>query len=173
MNTNKSNYKTLYLLRHAKSSWSDHRLSDFERPLNKRGLTQAPQIAAILAAKEARPQVIVSSPANRAISTAKTMAVALGSTHSEIGSDKRIYEASVQTLLYLIQELEDDFDTVMLVGHNPGFSHLVNTISQQKVAPLPTCALVQIKLPIAHWHEVQPECGELISLDVPSRERQE
>ena len=170
MSTNKSNFKLLYLLRHAKSSWADHSMSDFERPLNKRGIQQASQIAAILASKELRPQVIISSPANRAFSTAKTMAVALGSDKSKIGSDKRIYEANIQTLMYLIQELDDDLASVMLVGHNPGFSHLVNTLSRQKVAPLPTCSLIQLKLDINHWSELEAECAELISADVPKRE---
>ena len=171
MSTNKSNYKILYLLRHAKSSWSDHSISDFDRPLNKRGIQQAPQIAAILASKEARPQVIISSPANRALSTAKIMAVAISSDRSKIGSDKRIYEANIQALMYLIQELDDELQTVMIVGHNPGFSYLVNTLSRQKVAPLPTCSLIQLKLEISHWNKLEAECGELISADAPSRDR--
>ncbi|PWR00402.1 SixA phosphatase family protein [Leucothrix pacifica] len=172
MSTNKSNFKLLYLLRHAKSSWADHSMSDFERPLNKRGIQQASQIAAILASKEPRPQVIISSPANRAFSTAKTMAVALGSDKSKIGSDKRIYEANIQTLMYLIQELDDDLESVMLVGHNPGFSHLVNTLSRQKVAPLPTCSLIQLRLDINQWSELEAECAELLSADAPKREDQ-
>ena len=171
MSTNKSNYKILYLLRHAKPSWSDHSISDFERPLNKRGIQQAPQIAAILASKEARPQVIISSPAERAFNTAKIMAVAISSDKSKIGSDKRIYEANIQTLMYLIQELDDDLQTVMIVGHNPGFSHLVNTLSRTKVAPLPTCSLIQLRLDISHWNELEAECGELISADAPSRDQ--
>lgn len=172
MSTKQSNYKVLYLLRHAKSSWSDHRLSDFDRPLNKRGIQQAPQIAALLAAKDARPQKIITSPANRALSTAKVMAVAIGSDETRIGSDKRIYEANIQTLMYLIQELDDTLQTVMLVGHNPGFSYLVNTLSRQKIAPLPTCALIQLKLEINHWHELKEECAELVSADIPSRNGQ-
>lgn len=170
MSTIKSNFKILYLLRHAKSSWTDRSISDFDRPLNKRGIQQAPEIAAILASKDARPQVIISSPANRAFSTAKTMAVALSSDKSKIGSDKRIYEANIQTLMYLIQELDDDLQSVLLVGHNPGFSYLVNTLSRQKVAPLPTCTLIQLRLDIEHWNELEAECGELISVDVPQRQ---
>ena len=169
MSTNNSNFKILYLLRHAKSSWADHSISDFDRPLNKRGIQQAPEIAAILASKDARPQAIISSPANRAFSTAKIMAVALSSDKSKIGSDKRIYEANIQTLMYLIQELDDDLESVLLVGHNPGFSHLVNTLSRQKVAPLPTCSLIQLRLDIEHWNELEAECGELLSADVPGR----
>jgi len=170
MTINKPNCKTLYLLRHAKSSWKDHRLSDFERPLNKRGIYQAPQIAAVLAAKEVRPQVIISSPANRAFSTAKIMAVALGSDRLEIGSDKRIYEANLNSLIYLIQEFDDEIDNVLLVGHNPGFSYLVNTLSRQKLAPLPTCTLIQLRLDVSKWSDIEAECAELISVDTPSRE---
>lgn len=171
MTTNEPNVKNLYLLRHAKSSWTDHSLGDFERPLNKRGIQQAPQIAAKLAAKEILPEVIISSPATRAFSTATTMAVATGSEKSKIVSDQRIYEANIQTLMYLIQELDDDLQTVMLVGHNPGFSYLINTLSRQKVAPLPTCALIHLRLDVSHWSETHEECAELISADVPTREK--
>ncbi len=168
MTIKESNCKTLYILRHAKSDWTNRSLSDFDRPLNKRGTQQAPQIAAVLTAKDARPQAIVSSPANRAFSTAKIMAAAVGSGTSKISSEKRIYEASAQTLMYLIQEFDDHLDTILLVGHNPGLSQLVNTLSRQKIAPLPTCALIQLRLDMQHWNELQPECAELISADVPS-----
>lgn len=170
MSINKSDYKILYLLRHAKSSWTDHNLSDFERPLNKLGTQQTLQIAAILAAKDALPQVIISSPANRAFSTAKAMAAAIGSDAPRIGSDKRIYEANIQTLMYLIQELDEDIRNILIVGHNPGLSYLVNTLSQKKVAPLPTCTLIQLRLNISQWNELKAECGELLSVDVPKRD---
>lgn len=169
MSINRSNHKILYLLRHAKSSWTDPSLSDFERPLNKCGVQQISQIAAILTAKEAHPQLIISSPASRAFSTAKPMAVSIGSDELRISSDNRVYEAKIQSLMYLIREFDENLDNIMLVGHNPGLSHLINTLSRQKVVPLPTCALVQLRLNINHWHELDAECAELISVDIPSR----
>ena len=170
MTTKSSNIKTLYLLRHAKSDWNDRTLSDFERPLNVRGAIQAPQIADVLAAKNNYPQAIISSPANRALSTAKIVAVQIGITENEIGSEKRIYEANILTLMYLLQETSDDIDCLLLVGHNPGMSGLVNTLSKQKAAPIPTCALIQLELEIDAWKDIAPECANLISIDVPKKE---
>ena len=170
MTTKTSKNKTLYLLRHAKSDWNDRTLSDFERPLNLRGTVQAPQIAKVLATKDNHPQVIISSPANRALSTAKIVAVQIGVSESEIGSEKRVYEANIFTLMYLLQETSNDIDCLLLVGHNPGMSGLVNTLSRQKVAPIPTCALIQLELEIDSWEELAPECANLIGVDVPKKE---
>jgi len=170
MTTNKSINKTLYLLRHAKSDWNDRTLSDFERPLNKRGIAQVPQITAVLATKNNVPQVIVSSPANRALSTAKIVAVSIGINESEIGSEKRIYEANIFTLMYLLQETSNEIDCLLLVGHNPGMSGLVNTLSKQKAAPIPTCALIELSLEIDAWEDLAPECANLISIEVPKKE---
>jgi len=170
MHMKPSKNKILYLLRHAKSSWNDHTLSDFERPLNKRGTSQLPEIAAVLTAKQHLPQVIISSPANRAFSTAKIMAISLCRDENEIGSEKRVYEATFSNLIYLLQETADEIDCLLLVGHNPGLSNLVNVLSKQKTAPLPTCALVELHLDIESWTEVAPECAELVALDVPTKE---
>ena len=161
--------KILYLLRHAKSDWNDRTLSDFERPLNARGITQVPQIAAVLAAKNNIPQAIVSSPANRAFSTAKGVATLIGINEQQIGSEKRVYEANILTLTYLLQETSNEIDCLLLVGHNPGMSGLVNTLSKQKVAPMPTCALVALELDIDEWGKLAPECANLMSVDVPEK----
>ena len=169
MTTNKTNTKTLYLLRHAKSDWSDRTLSDFERPLNARGIAQAPQIAAVLAAKDNYPKAIFSSPANRAFSTAKIVAVKIGIGEDEISSKKCVYEANIFTLMYLLQETDDEIDVLLLVGHNPGMSGLVNTLSKQKIAPIPTCALIELELEIDKWVDLAPECASLIAVDVPEK----
>jgi phosphohistidine phosphatase len=170
MITNKPRNKTLYILRHAKSDWSDRTLSDFDRPLNKRGIAQVPQIAAVLAAKNNFPQAIISSPANRAFSTAKIVAISVGITENQIGSEKRVYEANIFTLMYLLQETSNEIDCLLLVGHNPGVSGLVNTLSKQKAAPIPTCALIELELEIEAWEDIAPECAKLISIDVPKKE---
>lgn len=169
MTINTSKTKTLFLLRHAKSDWNDRTLSDFERPLNKRGETQIPPIAAVLAAKNNKPTFIISSPANRALSTAKAVATIVGISEEEIGSEKSIYEASITTLMYLLQGISNEIDCLLVVGHNPGMSHLVNTLSKQKAAPIPTCALIELELEINAWEDIAPECANLISIDVPEK----
>ncbi|RVU86329.1 histidine phosphatase family protein [Leucothrix sargassi] len=170
MTTKLSNNKTLYLLRHAKSDWSDRTLSDFERPLNTRGAVQLPQIAKALTTKDNCPKAVISSPASRALSTAKFVAAQIGITENEIGSEKRVYEANILTLLYLLQETSNEIDCLLLVGHNPGMSGLVNTLSKQKIAPIPTGALIQLSLEIDAWEDIEAECASLISVDVPTKE---
>jgi len=168
MSKKTSSYKTLFILRHAKSSWNDHQLSDFERPLNRRGYEQAPQIAEVLSKKTTLPQKVISSPANRALTTANFM-LELLPEKVKLKTDPRIYEATVNALLYQIQEISDTKNCVMIVGHNPGFSDLVNVLSQQKMPPLPTCALVELRLNIEHWSEAMPECATLIGFDKPPK----
>ena len=118
--------KTLYIARHAKSSWDDASLSDFERPLNKRGKRDAPFMAEKLKELGVKPDLILSSPAQRAKTTAKHYHEALG---SKLEFDERIYEASLMSLIYLIQEQFEKVDSLMIVGHNPGLTMLNDRVS--------------------------------------------
>lgn len=134
--------KTLYIARHAKSSWDDASLSDFERPLNKRGKKDAPFMAKLLKEKGIKPDLILSSPAKRAKTTAKHY-------HEELGSklkfDERIYEASLMSLIYLAQETFEHVDSLMIVGHNPGLTMLNDRLSDKSIYNIPTCAVVAIE----------------------------
>lgn len=154
--------KILYLARHAKSSWDDMRLSDFERPLNKRGERDAPMMAEILKAKGVTPQLILSSPALRAKRTAEIY-------HDVIGGilqfDRRIYEASPMSLLYLAQEALQDHDTLMIVGHNPALTELVNLLGDTPIYNLPTAAVVGL----AFDDEIAPGKGKTILYEYPQK----
>ena len=110
--------KTIYILRHAKSSWDNPNLADFERPLNKRGLESAPFIGEIIHKNNFQPDSVLSSPAERAKQTAFLVKEA-GKIEAEIQFDERIYEASPQQLLQVISELETDRESALLIGHNP------------------------------------------------------
>ena len=134
--------KLLYLARHAKSSWDDPTLSDFERPLNKRGKRDAPFIAGVLACRNVRPELIVSSPARRAEETAKTYHHYLG---GEFRFDSRIYEAGTMSLYYLILEYFDKTDTLMVVGHNPGLTELNNYLCNETIDNIPTAGIVALR----------------------------
>ncbi len=133
--------KTLYIARHAKSSWSDMSLSDFERPLNARGKRDAPFMANLLKEKNIHPELILSSPAKRAKKTAKHYHEAVG---GELRFDEGIYEASSMSLFYLVQEALQNVDSVMIVGHNPGLTALNDMLSDKSIFNIPTAGIVGI-----------------------------
>ena len=133
--------KILYIARHAKSSWSDMSLSDFERPLNARGKRDAPFMANLLKEKGIHPELILSSPAKRAKKTAKQYQEALG---GELRYDEGIYEASSMSLLSLVQEALQSVDSVMIVGHNPGLTALNDMLSDKSIYNIPTSGVVGI-----------------------------
>jgi phosphohistidine phosphatase len=151
--------KTLYLLRHAKSSWDDPGLKDFDRPLNKRGLKAAPKIGAYMLKEKIRPGIILSSPALRAKQTT-TMACERAGLSSLINFDERIYEASVQRLFEIVTGFADEIDTAMMVGHNPGFEELLSALTGESQR-MPTAALARINLKIEKWSELTGGCGNL------------
>jgi phosphohistidine phosphatase len=133
--------KTLYIARHAKSSWDDPTLSDFDRPLNARGMRDAPFMAGQLVRRGVHPDLILASPALRARTTAETYHAALG---GDLRFDERIYEASLMSLIYLVQEAFEQTDTLMLVGHNPGLTALNDHLGGPEVYNLPTAAVTAI-----------------------------
>ncbi len=160
--------KTLYLLRHAKSSWTDNSLADFDRPLNARGRNAAPFIGELMARKELLPELIISSPAKRAMGTALLVKEASGSNAS-IQYDERIYEANPQTLKNVISQVTAEFDSVLMVGHNPGIEGLIDHLTGN-LEPMPTAALAGISLNIAAWPEIEADCGKLDFIIRPSEE---
>src|SRR3954463_5520645 len=154
--------KRLYVLRHAKSSWDDASLADFDRPLNSRGRSAAPFMGNLMGERGFLPQVVVSSPAARARETAKLAAEAAGYS-DEIRFDKRIYEASAQTLNDVVSELDAEFDSAMIVGHNPGMEGLVRHLTGE-VTAMPTAALPIIDLNIDAWSDIGQNTAKLVEV---------
>ena len=146
--------KTLVLVRHAKSSWKDAALADRDRPLNQRGKRDAPEMGNKLADLVGAPDLIVSSPAARAIATARIVADAVGYPVDGIREDERIYEASAAEILEVIRELDDERDRVFLFGHNPGLTDLVNALSEPAIDNLPTSGVVELGLAADRWAEI-------------------
>jgi len=161
--------KTLYLVRHAKSDWKSAANSDFERPLNKRGLKAAPLMGARLQQQACAPDLFLSSPARRAQQTAKLLATALDYPQENIEFVPAIYAAELALLIALIQKLPEPATTALLVGHNPGFSNLGKWLSPAAPDWLPTCGLLDLRLDIARWSEVYEGCAELLHYDYPKR----
>lgn len=160
--------KTLYILRHAKSCWADASLSDFERPLNERGIKAAPFMGKLMAEKNFQPDLILSSPAVRARQTAMMVKKA-GRMQTEIHYDERIYEASPLRLMEIVSEIDNSVESVLLVGHNPGFEGLVKFLTGE-FQSIPTAALAVIDLETDDWEAVYPECCNLRTLIRPKEE---
>ena len=157
--------KTLYVLRHAKSSWDHPHLADFDRPLNGRGKKSAPAMGAFMREKDLVPGVIVASPAKRAKTTAQ-MAAEAGSFEAEIIFDERIYGAGANSLIYIVAEIGDEFGSAMIVGHNPGFEMLVHALTGEGTR-MPTAALAVIDLDIDSWAEAERGSGRLRGSYIP------
>ena len=149
----------LTLIRHAKASWDDPALADFDRPLNARGERDAMRMAAHLRGALGAPDRIISSPALRALTTARIFADALAAPAARFEQRARIYEASVETLLTLVQLLDDADRHSMLFGHNPGFTELAHRLARCSFDDMPTCAVVQIGFDVRHWSDVAERSG--------------
>lgn len=159
--------KTLFLVRHAKSSWSDPSLSDRDRPLNKRGRRSAPDMGGRLALKGHQPDLIIASPAKRARMTAKIIAKELGYPKSEIITDESMYFSGVGGMLTMLEGVDDRYQKVMIVGHNPAMTSLMNSLCDASVDNMPTCAVAVINYDMASWSELMSEEGRLLDYDFP------
>lgn len=163
--------KTLYIMRHAKSSWKFEELSDHDRPLNKRGRTDAPLMGRELAANNARLQLILSSPAVRAITTATLVARELDYNADDIAVDDRMYGASAENLLEIARETPTDADCLLMVGHNEAISEFANLISPKHVSSLPTAGVVALRFDCTSWFDIKRENAELLFYDIPKNHR--
>ena len=163
--------KSIYLNRHAKSSWSNPELSDFDRPLNSRGKNDLPFMGELLSEKIKSPQLIYSSPANRAITTAQAIGKYLGYDEKNIISDMIIYDAVVADLMKIITSTTDEFDIIMLFGHNPTFTMISNYLSDKNILNIPTCGFVQIDFDVNLWNEIAGNTGKLVLFEYPKKYR--
>ena len=144
--------KTLLVLRHAKSSWSDPALDDHERPLNMRGRRDAPRMGELVREYRLIPDVVISSDAARARLTAEAV-VEAARYGGEIRLDPRLYLAGPADILSVLRSVGENAETVMIVGHNPGLEELVAHLTGEW-QDLPTTALAQIVLPIDQWRDL-------------------
>jgi phosphohistidine phosphatase len=143
--------KTLFLIRHAKSSWADIGARDIDRVLNDRGHKDAPEMAKFLHNKGISPDLIVSSPAKRAVMTAGYFANELGIPLENIDIQTDIYEADEATLRHIVRGLPDVANTILLFGHNPTFTYFANRYTKDYIDNIATCGIVQYNLNAQHW----------------------
>lgn len=157
------------LIRHAKSSWSDLSLKDVERPLNKRGLNDAPKMAEHLVnLKTINLEYIYSSPANRALSTAKYFHKAFDLT-LPIDVQMDIYHADEEDVLYIIKNTDASIKTFAIFGHNPTFTFLVNHFADFNIENLPTCGIAHFETSAGSWNDVDSDNTKLLNLILPKK----
>ena len=165
--------KTLYLVRHAKSSWSDPSLADQDRPLNKRGLRDAPVMGQRLAGHQGRVDALWTSPARRAVETAHYFAKAMTVPRKEIELRDRLYTSSIDDLLFEVKSCPDEVKHLLVVGHNPVITEFANLLIESgrdmEVGMIPTCGIVALEFPCSTWQKIRENEGKLLFFDYPKK----
>lgn len=161
------NYKTLYLVRHAKSDWENTLLLDIERPLNNRGYSNANNMSMWFKSNAYQADCLISSPAVRAISTALIFARNLDYNANNIIIKQELYESSVKDYIKIIQQVSNDVNSVMLFAHNPTISETANKLCNELPIEMPTSAIVGIRFECDNWKEIKQ--GKLFLFEYPKK----
>lgn len=163
--------KTLYLVRHAKSSWADPSLDDQARPLNKRGLRDATVMGQRLAGHQVRVDAIWTSPARRAVETAHFLARALKVPQKEIELRDRLYTSAINDLLLEIRSCPDEVKRLLVVGHNPVITEFANLLLDRdtEIEQIPTCGIVAIEFSFSSWRQIREKEGQFLFFDYPKK----
>jgi phosphohistidine phosphatase len=159
--------KTLLLIRHAKSSWDQPGLSDFDRPLNERGKKDAPIMAKRVKEKGIEPDHLISSPAKRAKKTAKFFAEEFGLKKDDIKLVEALYGATQTEFLQAIKEIDDQYKSVALFSHNPGISDFASSLTNVRIDDMPTCAVFALQIEIDSWTEFMNAEKNFLFFDYP------
>ena len=161
--------KTLTIVRHAKSSWKDTSLRDRERPLNKRGKRDAPEMGRRIHEAGIRPSLILSSPAVRAWKTAKAIADAINYPREFLQKEEALYLASVDRILDVIVAQDNNFNNLLIVGHNPGFTEFANFLVRGLTHNLPTAGVVSVDIDQDDWSLYERPAAKLMLHDWPKK----
>ncbi len=159
--------KTIYLVRHAKAGSAPS--GDFDRNLNEAGLKAAHFMAELLEEKSVSPDLVIASPAIRALATAEIFCDILGYPKEQIERRIEVYEGGAGRLLKIVQQISDNCSTAMLFGHNPTMTAFSNLLSGGRIDSLATCAVVQIDLDIKSWSAAKAETGRQVWYDFPKK----
>jgi len=159
--------KTLTIVRHAKSSWNHPDLSDRQRPLNSRGERDAPVMGKRIVAHGIRPSLIITSPAKRAWTTAKIIAAEIGYPTEFLQREDSLYLASLDDLLGAVVAQDAGFNSLMVVGHNPGLTEFANFLIPRLTNNLPTAGVVSVQIDQDDWNLFEQPKAELLAFDYP------
>jgi phosphohistidine phosphatase len=163
--------KTLFIIRHAKSSWEYNELHDLERPLTDRGKRDAVIMGSLLRKQNVHPGHVVSSPALRALSTARIISDEIGFDKNRIEINTALYFKDVQDILEVIRSKGSRHEEILLFGHNPNFTNLAHTLAPAFQDIIPTCGLVVIQFNVESWGLVDAGRGNLVAFEVPRNHR--
>ncbi len=152
--------KTLYLIRHAKSDWSDGSLSDFERGLKKRGHKDLDTISSYMSIQQLKPDLIISSLALRAQTTADQLAKKI-EYEGRIHYMEELYNSRPEILLNVLTLQDDNDETIFLIGHNPELTEFSNYLIKDNFSKLPTLGVLALNLNIDSWSDITENCGEI------------
>ncbi len=159
--------KTIFIIRHAKSSWAELGARDFDRVLEKRGHNDAPLMAKILKEAGVQPDLIVSSPAKRAKTTALYFAKEFGMDAEQIDYQSDIYEAMETDIFNIVRDLPNTANVVLLFGHNPTLTYFSNNFNPDPIENLPTCGIVRIALNVEDWSKFSDKTARVTGLWFP------
>lgn len=159
--------KQLLIVRHAKSSWENFSVPDFERPLNDRGKKDAPMMAERLVRSGINPDLLITSTAKRARKTAELFAKAFGLTDENILGVPELYEAGVETFFDVVSKMPASAETVILFSHNPGITGFVNSLTTTRIDDMPTCAVFACSCETDQWADFRKAKKEYLFFDFP------
>jgi len=159
--------KSILLIRHAKSSWSEPSLNDFDRTLNERGKNDAPMMAKRLVKKKIKVDAFISSPAKRARKTAEIFSKEFGMKKGEIILAEDLYGASQDAFYNVISNLKNKYDQVAIFSHNPGITDFANALTDVQIDNMPTCSIFAIKIDSKEWNNFKTAIKEFWFFDYP------
>ncbi|WP_447969942.1 SixA phosphatase family protein [Nitrospira sp. M1] len=163
--------KTLYLVRHAEASAESLSRSDLSRQLSQNGIAEASRMGVRLR-QRLKPEVMISSHAARAKTTAKILATKIEYPEADILFEERVYEAELEDLLSVIHSVDDDVACVLLVGHNPTLTQLVKSLAQSAIPNMVPCSMAVLQCSIDSWNDIARGSTELLDFDYPKKERE-
>lgn len=161
--------KRLYLIRHAKSSWVEPGLRDFDRPLNDRGKLDAQIMGKRLASFGVHPDLILASPAKRTTKTAQRIAEAVGYPEADIVFHEVIYEAEIPELLHVLASVPASIGALFLIGHNYAITDLAEYLTGQRIGNIPTCGIVAVEFAEETWGGLQAGSCKMLFFDFPKK----
>ncbi len=159
--------KTVLIIRHAKSNWDDSLQKDFDRPLNKRGEYDAPEMAKRLRKKKIKIDVFITSPAVRALATCKFFTEEYGVKINKIIKAPKFYEADSKQFYPVIAGLNDDDKSVAIFAHSPAVLDFANELTEIKIDNMPTCAVFAVQADIKNWKDFETTKKEFLFFDYP------
>ena len=161
--------KSLYLIRHAKSSWEDARTRDFDRPLSEEGHQEAATMATFLKSLNVQPEQLICSPALRTVTTCNYFANTFDYSKQKIVVIEKLYEASIEALYEVIHHINDAFDTVIIFGHNPSVSCFADIYLNDYLPEVVTCGIVHLQLDSENWKDFSPKKATFSAMWEPQR----